>query len=266
MAMPCSTPTRATPRNAATESRHSTRRWRQSRTRPGMSASDSDAAMTMAASVGCGRLRSSPGTNTSMSTIAAAPTTPVSCVLAPACSATAVREPLVLTGKPWKNPAATLAAPMPIISPLPSTSWPVRAANADAVEMVSASATRAMPTAPATSSGRSDAGLGHREGREALAAACRRATRRGRRGRGPPEAAIAITTATSTPGTRGSTREQTRISARLTRPTATAAADRLAVGQALDEAARLVDQAVAARPRSRTAWAAGRSGWSAPAR
>ena len=62
-----------------------------------------------------------------MSTIAAAPTTPVSCVFAPACSATAVREPLVLTGKPWKRPAATFAAPIPIISPLPSTSWPVRA-------------------------------------------------------------------------------------------------------------------------------------------
>ena len=35
-----------------------------------------------------------------MSMIAAAPTSPVSCVLAPAWSATAVREPLVLTGKP----------------------------------------------------------------------------------------------------------------------------------------------------------------------
>ena len=80
-----------------------------------------------------------------MSTIAAAPTRPVSWVLAPACSATAVREPLVLTGKPWKSPAAMLAAPMPIISRLPSTSWPVRAANADAVEIVSVSETRAMP-------------------------------------------------------------------------------------------------------------------------
>ena len=29
-----------------------------------------------------------------------------------------------------------LAAPMPIISPFPSTSWPVRAANAEAVEIV----------------------------------------------------------------------------------------------------------------------------------
>ena len=34
----------------------------------------------------------------------------------------AVLEPLVLTGKPWKNAAPTFAAPMPIISPFPSTS------------------------------------------------------------------------------------------------------------------------------------------------
>ena len=111
--------------------------------------------MTTAASVGCGRSPSRPGTSTSISTIAPAPTSPVSCVLAPECSATAVRDPLVLTGKPWKNEAAMLAAPMPIISPLPSTSWPVRAANADEVEIVSVSETSAIPAAPASSSGRS---------------------------------------------------------------------------------------------------------------
>src|SRR5438046_2354298 len=47
--------------------------------------------MTTAASVGCGRLRSRPGTRTSMSPIATAPTMPVTCVFAPACSATALR-------------------------------------------------------------------------------------------------------------------------------------------------------------------------------
>ena len=206
MAMPSSTPSRATPRNAATESRHSTRRWRQSRTRPGMSASDSDAAMTTAASVGCGRLRSSPGTSTSMSTIAAAPTTPVSCVLAPACSATAVREPLVLTGKPWKNPAATLAAPMPIISPLPSTSWPVRAANADAVEMVSASATMAMPTRAGHQQRQVGRRVGHREAAGSPDGSVPTSDTPWSPRSRAPEAAIAITTATSTPGTRGSTR------------------------------------------------------------
>ena len=36
--------------------------------------------------------------------VATAPTTPVTWVLAPACSATAVREPLVLTGTPGRIP------------------------------------------------------------------------------------------------------------------------------------------------------------------
>ena len=88
--------------------------------------------------------------------IAAAPTSPVTCVLAPACSATAVREPLVLTGKPWNRPAAMFAAPIPTISRLPLIVCPVRAANAEAVEIVSASETTVMPTAPASSSPMSD--------------------------------------------------------------------------------------------------------------
>ena len=165
----CPAARRAGPRraNAASESMNSVRRWCHSRTVPGTSASDRDAAMTTAASVACGRLRSTPGTSTSMTTIVAAPTTPVTWVLAPACSATAVREPLVLTGKPWKNEAATFAAPIPIISPSPLTSWPVRAANDEEVEMVSVSETSAIPSAPATSSGRSDSGPGT-AGREAL--------------------------------------------------------------------------------------------------
>ena len=42
---------------------------------------------------------------------AAAPTTPVSWVFAPARSATAVRDPLVLTGNPWNRPAADVGGP-----------------------------------------------------------------------------------------------------------------------------------------------------------
>ena len=91
---------------------------------PGMSASDREAVITTAASAGCGRFRNRPGSSTIITTISAAPVTPVSWLRAPARSATAVREALVLTGKPWKKPAATLAAPMPIISWLPCTSWP----------------------------------------------------------------------------------------------------------------------------------------------
>ena len=78
----------------------------------------------------------------------AAPTTPVTCERDPACSDTAVRDPLVLTGKPWKKPAKMLAAPMPIISWSPRTRSPRRAANDEAVDIVSASATTAIATAP----------------------------------------------------------------------------------------------------------------------
>ena len=88
----------------------------------------------------------------------AAPTIPVTWERDPACSDTAVRDPLVLTGKPWKNPAKMLAAPMPIISWSPRTRSPRRAANDEAVDIVSARATTAMATAPRNSSGRSPHG------------------------------------------------------------------------------------------------------------
>ena len=81
-------------------------------------------------------------------------------LLAPDCSATAVREPLVDTAKPWKSPAAMFAAPMPIISWSGSTSSPRRAAKLVAVAMVSVSDTRVMPT-PATSSGPTSLTLVH---------------------------------------------------------------------------------------------------------
>ncbi len=55
--------------------------------------------MTMAANADWGILRTNPGTKSNIARTASAATTPVSCVLAPDCSATAVREPLVLMGK-----------------------------------------------------------------------------------------------------------------------------------------------------------------------
>ena len=61
----------------------------------------------------------------------------------------------MLTGKPWKRPAARFAAPIPIISWLPSISSPERAANAVEVEIVSVKDTTAMPSAPANISPRS---------------------------------------------------------------------------------------------------------------
>ncbi len=82
----------------------------------------------------------------------------------------------MLTGKPWKNPAATLAVPMPIISPLPSTSRPPRAANADEVEIVSVRATSEIPSAPANSRGRSDTGSGRVSGGKPWGSSPTRAT------------------------------------------------------------------------------------------
>ena len=78
--------------------------------------SERAAAITTAASAVWGRSASSELKNSSSTTTRPAPTRPVTWLLAPDCSATAVREPLVDTAKPWKNPAAMLAAPMPIIS------------------------------------------------------------------------------------------------------------------------------------------------------
>ncbi len=65
-AMPGSTPSRATLRNATRASTKSERRCRRSRRSPAMSASERDAAMTTAASAGCGRSRSRPGATSSM--------------------------------------------------------------------------------------------------------------------------------------------------------------------------------------------------------
>ena len=58
---------------------NSTLRWCQSRAVPGMSASDSAAVITTAASAACGRSANRPGRNTIITMISAAPVTPVSC-------------------------------------------------------------------------------------------------------------------------------------------------------------------------------------------
>ena len=112
--------------------------------------SDSAAVITTAASAVCGRSASSELRNSSSTTTRPAPTTPVSWLFAPDCSATAVREPLVETANPWNSPAARLAAPSPIISWFGSTSSPRRAAKLVAVAIVSVSETSVMPTAAMT--------------------------------------------------------------------------------------------------------------------
>ena len=63
--------------------------------------------------------------STSAST--AAPTSPAIWLRAPTSSATAVRELLVESGKPWKSPVATFATPSTASSWFWSTSWPSRA-------------------------------------------------------------------------------------------------------------------------------------------
>ena len=155
--------------------------------------------------------------------ISAAPVTPVSCERAPARSATAVRDALVLTGNPWNRPAARLAAPMPIISWLPRTSWPVRAANAPAVEIVSASETSEIASAPATSGPRSDQPTdGTVSGGNPFGSTPIRLTPRS------PSAKTALTTMarttmTRTLGTFGNHRCRTRITTMPPIPTAAAA-------------------------------------------
>jgi len=58
------------------------------------------AAITTAPSAAWGRFVSSPGAKINRNATQTAPTTPVICVLAPADSATGVREALLLTGNP----------------------------------------------------------------------------------------------------------------------------------------------------------------------
>ena len=111
------------------------------------SARESAAAMTTAASAEFGRSARRPLKNTSSSTTTPAPTMPASWLLAPDCSATAVRELLAEMAKPRKKPAARLAAPMPIISWFGFTCSPRRALNEVDKAMVSVSDTSVIPTA-----------------------------------------------------------------------------------------------------------------------
>ena len=149
--IPSSTPKNTTPSVAVIASMKADVRTRRNLATVAMSISDSAAAITIAASAEFGRLASKPGRKSSMIATSAAPTSPVTWLLAPPCSATAVREPLVETGKPWKSPAKALAAPIPIISWLASTSSPRRAAKLVEVAIVSASDTSVIPIAAASS-------------------------------------------------------------------------------------------------------------------
>src|SRR6185503_15084992 len=122
MTIPWRTPTKATPSAHATASANSEVRTLERRRRAATSNRLIDAAMITAARTGWGIDWTRPGTKMSIASTRLAATRPVSWVFAPDWKATAVRDPLVLTGKPEKRPAARLADPMPASSWLPSTS------------------------------------------------------------------------------------------------------------------------------------------------
>ena len=167
-AMPWSTPRSATPRNAVIDRANSARRCRHSRTVPGMSASDSDCGDHDRGERRVGEVLQQSRHEHQHQHDQRRSDHPVSCVFAPACSATAVREPLVLTGKALEEPRRDVRRADPDHLPVAVDLLPVRAANADAVEIVSVRATSAIPRAPATNSGRSETGLGTVKRREPL--------------------------------------------------------------------------------------------------
>ena len=119
--MPGITPKTATPTKQTIDSQNSHCWMRKIRRRSANSNRPMAAAITTAASALFGRFCSRFGANEQQQRHATAPTTPVSCVFAPAASATGVRDELLLIGKPWNSPAARLAAPSATISWFGST-------------------------------------------------------------------------------------------------------------------------------------------------
>ena len=144
-----------------------------------------------------------------MIAITAAPTSPVSCVRAPADSATGVRDALLEIGNPWNNPVAAFARPSAMTSWFGLTSRPSREANVRDSTLVSAKATSAMPIAAAESDGRSDVSTsgssneGSPRGSEPTTAISSASPK-------TATAAMEKATATSTPGTLGASRRRTR--------------------------------------------------------
>jgi hypothetical protein len=179
--------------------------------------------MTTAASAEFGRSASRPLKKTNSNTTMPAPTSPVSWLFAPDCSATAVRELLEEMAKPWKNPAAMFADPMPIISWFGFTCSPRRALNDVDNAMVSVNDTSVIPMA-AISSGTTSpmsihgtSGVGRPSGRVPTVPMSK------------PKmavAAVAPTTATRTAGIFLVIRGRPSSTASVTTPTARAVASR----------------------------------------
>ena len=170
----------ATPRKAAIDSDASTLPIRHRRATEDQSNSELAATITTAASVADGKNAVTDGARRMNTTIANAPTTEHSCVLAPACSATGVREDDAEIGKPPSNPPATFETPIADISWLPFTVTPRRAAKVRESTPVSVNAISAIPSAGSASEPTSDKVMPPSAGAASPAAARRR------RGSGPP--------------------------------------------------------------------------------
>ena len=184
-----------------------------------MSMREIAAMMTTAASAVCGRSANRDGTSTSMRITRPAPTRPVTWVLARELSATAVREALTEIAKPWKNPAAALAAPTAIISWFASTSSPRFAAKLDEVAMVSVSETSTMPTAAAASRVRSLALVHGNEGTGSPCGSVPTVFTPSAARSNTAETMVAATTPTSTAGIFFEIRGSPSSSTRVPRPT-----------------------------------------------
>jgi hypothetical protein len=126
--MPGIAPSTATPSRQPMDSQNSQRWMRQMRRRSDLEQANGRGDDHRRQRAGHGQVVQQAGRHSSSAATASAPTTPVSWVLAPAASATGVREALALMAKPWNKPAARLAAPRPTISWFGSTYAPVLAA------------------------------------------------------------------------------------------------------------------------------------------
>ena len=116
-----------------------------------------EAAYTITApSTAEGRYWMGPVRNSRMTAMVAAAASPLTWLVAPMSSLTAVRDPLAPTGMPWVNPAATLANPNASSSWSASTTSWWRAAKERAVRIESEKPTRKMPAAATASEATSD--------------------------------------------------------------------------------------------------------------
>ena len=105
------------------------------------------AEITTAANAADGRYAVIPGATKMNTTISPAPISGASCVRAPACSATGVRDDDAEMAKPLRKPVAMFAVPIAAISWLPLTVTPARVAKVRDSTLVSAKAINAIPTA-----------------------------------------------------------------------------------------------------------------------